>query len=290
MAAATNGTAEDSTSQVRCVGYNRIRIEPVHERRTGGSIGDNIVRSLMARYGLSEDVVETIPDEILGLSAKPFEVVDAGVDRDGGCVGENGDEDGGRVDNMDLNIPDGQRKVDKQEGTKMETTPAVQARSEPPEPEIELVHHMDIPGEYLETTNHSAPLGEEFEPIVLNGIGGFVGFQSSSLGSMNPDEKINLIDRQSGKIIRGDNAVRVCDLTSLLRKRASLEPIIPPAGNSTKRYVGKYMFYFLLFCCCFILSDSVKTDVIVTTFLWHLTAKQTQKVSHVKVGLLLVCL
>jgi len=55
----------------------------------------------------------------------------------------------------------------------------------------------------------------------------------AGLRSLPPHTKIEIFNRRTGKIMRGDHAIPLSDLPAALMDHAEYEPVIPPGGNSS---------------------------------------------------------
>ena len=208
---------DDSRKRNENVGFglNRIRIEPVIEQRTPGSIGDEVVRSLLRQYNTEGESI-SIAQNLEKLKELQDTVVD---------------------DHEDKTLEKTITKDKTKQSPEKETSDSADMSMEldankdglekrdlrPP-----LVNDITFPeGQGCQEHRPSHP--EVLPPIVMHGIGN--DLIRTSLSHLPPNSKISVMSRKTGKVLSGPDAILIKDLPGLLRKDASIELIVPPPGS-----------------------------------------------------------
>jgi hypothetical protein len=197
----TSEQSRGKRSEYTGVGINRIRISPVEEQRSDGSVSYRVVKRLLVQYGLAEGDID--PSSLARKDESSFDLPD--------------EEDG--------------------EADQEVENPTVSTEPELVEPELhgdevagearpKLIHDVNVLNQHAYRRRPAKTTA--LDPILLDEEED--GQLPKSLRHLQPDSKINLISRRTGKVLSGTSAVRVRELPELLKKHAALEPIVPPPG------------------------------------------------------------
>jgi hypothetical protein len=190
--------------QTAGVGINRIRITPLLEERTPGSVGHHVVQKLLVQYGVLERV----------------ECLDAEVDSKQGRATETlkMNESYG-LENSDAFSKETYRPKELERST----------AKKPVEPMTdELVHDYKLPPKQSYRSGRSGSR-QALPPILLDATD--TNSLPKSLQHLDPDAKVDILNRKSGRVLSGGNAVAVKDLPNLLKNHASYEPIVPQPSS-----------------------------------------------------------
>ena len=274
-AAASDEKAEQMRrNEILGVGVNRIKIKPLRELRTAGSIGHKVVGKLLVQYGLAEEREEVyVIEEKSSLDEEEIQVnkIPAPIPSVPECV----HPDSSRKDEASNNESEGSNSSSTQVlihdvdiPTQYEyrrpgpsKTPILaplnfEEKGKPYQVTIVLHNtrdkvHCDISKSNLEIT-HVQPLADpRLKPgFRLLGFSSFAEFvkhhqmgqypmaitfydpMPEALRHIPLNEKIEVINRKTGKLMSEAEGIKMKDLPALLRMNAYLEPIVPPPPSS----------------------------------------------------------
>jgi hypothetical protein len=200
------------------VGHNRIRIVPVIEDRTKGSVGSEIVRKLLSQYGLSDlipardsdppqtaDESESQEPSLLASESPPQKAVEE-IDRK-----KNSRED----KNQDQSTESIFLHPDSESEDKVVVSKTTK--------KVPIIQNYALPDQYR---NDRPAKVSALPPILLNPTD--CDRLPPLLQHLPRDFKVDVINRRTGFVLSGEDAIAVEDLPDLLRKHASFEPIVPP--------------------------------------------------------------
>jgi hypothetical protein len=190
--------------QTAGVGINRIRITPLIEERTPGSVGHHVVQKLLVQYGVLERLEGLDPevDSKQGRAAETLEM--------GGSYGLGNSD----AFSKELSQPKELERSTAKKPVKLVTD--------------ELVHDYKLPPKQAYRSCRTGTM-QALPPILLDATD--TNSPPKSLQHLDPDAKVDILNRKSGRVLSGGNAVAVKDLPTLLKNHASYEPIVPPPSS-----------------------------------------------------------
>ena len=206
------------SDQTAGVGLNRIRISPVDEERTPHSIAHKVVQKLLVQYGLLESTGDVDPKR----GSEPETPAKSHF--------TNPPNGSGNADSTSNDAEKNRNKKPTCEASIRRS--AALARVDAVSRLERLVHDYKLPNEQSYCSGRPSTKKRVLPPILLDEIDK-EGIPRT-LQHLNPDLRVDIINRKSGRVLTGEKAVAIKDLPNLLKKHASYEPIVPPPSSDWK--------------------------------------------------------
>ena len=199
------------------IGLNRIRIAPVDEDRTPGSIAHKVVQTLLVNYGLLENPEGESPQR----GSEPAAMAESHINNPQRRTGTS-------VPHIETNKRSIQEPVTEAPSKRCNSTQrgvdvVATVRQK------RLVHEYKLPNQQAYQSNRPSTNRRVLPSILLDDVN--KESIPRALEHLSPDLRLDILNRKSGRVLTGENAVTVKELPKLLKKHASYEPIAPPPSH-----------------------------------------------------------